>query len=207
MGKPDFTKSGATGVCQPYVSQGRQLCRSGWLPSLAAITFLPIGYVISIFSQVIYLKWREWFERWRNLRRWLSFHGAVLDSLIPNNPDWTRDETVRHWAIPEPIIESRTLLLTASRNGQLSVNTHRYIRGWIARRMDVVAIDISVISATFLVIIFAFVFLGVPRITNTVIAITSLIITVLVIIALVWNIIVLRRQVIEVIAGIYRTYR
>lgn len=166
-----------------------------WLLALAAITFLPIGYIISILGQAVYLNWRRWFWKCRWLRGWLGFHGAAMDSL---KKDESKDES-KH----EAIVEARTLLLTASRKGYLSVHTHRYIRDWIARRMDVVAINQSVIWATVLAIIVARVFLGVP----CRMAIEPLIVLIFIIVVMVWSIIVLRRQVIEVIAGIYQTYR
>ncbi len=167
------------------------------LAALAALIFLPSGYVISIIGQSVYLNWRSCFIRLRfgRLRGCLGFHGAALDSLDPANQ--YRDEA---------IIEARTLLLTASRNGPLSVNTHRYMRDWIAKRMDVVAINLSLLLATFLAFIITLILLSFAR-GLSLTAIIPFIISILVIIAMVYSIVVLRRQVIRVIAGIYRTYR
>src|SRR3990167_7789047 len=121
-----------------------------WLLGLA-ITFLPIGYVISIFSQFVYLKWRRWFACYPRLRICLGFHGAAHDKLRVPGSKLTQDEK------NEEILEARTLILTASRNGVLTVEAHRYIRDWIARRMDVVAIDQSIFWATIFANIIAFI--------------------------------------------------
>lgn len=177
-----------------------------WLLALAAITFLPIGYVISILGQVVYLNWRRWLTRLRLhcLVGWLGFHGAALDVFRVSRSD-KRDERT----LDEAINEARTLLLTASTNDPLGVHTHRYIRDWIARRMDVVAISASIIWASVLAIIFAIIFLALLGVPHHLLfglsgVITLLIVVVLVGIVMVCSIIVLRRQIIEVITGIYR---
>lgn len=172
---------------------------SQWLLGLAAITLLPIGYVISVFSQVVYLNWRRCFARWSSLRGLLGFHGTATDRFRVPDSKLSQDEK------DEAIIEARTLLLTASRNGPLTVVTHRYIRDWIARRMDVVAINQSVIWATvFAIIIAFFVFRWFP---SSIAQAIPLVISFIVIIVMTCSVWVLRRQVVEVIAGIYRTYR
>lgn len=163
------------------------------LAASAAVTFLPLGYIISIFGQFVYLNWRRCFIGFRRLGGWLGFHGAAMDRL---GFQLIQDEA---------IIEARTLLLTASRDGPLSVDTHRYIRNWIARRMDVVAINLSVIVATVLAGIIALIFFHwFP--SSFAQAIPLLISSALVMAVMVCSIVVLRRQVIEVITRIYREW-
>lgn len=166
------------------------ILQPAWIAALIAMS-LPIGYMISIFSQVMYLNWRRCCFRIPRLRQWLGFHGAAMDRLGLQE---IRDEA---------IIEARTLLLTASSNGALSVETQRYMRDWISRRMDVVAINQSIIWATFLAVIIAFIFWRASPCYN--LFSTPSLISVIVILAMFFSILVLRRQVIEVIAGIYRT--
>ena len=165
---------------------------------------LPIGYIISIIGQSVYLNWRRCLWRWRRLRGWLGFHGAAMDGLVGASTGSNRYEPTQD----ERIIEARTLLLTARGNGPLSVDTHRYIRDWIARRMDVVAINQSLVLATFFAGIIAFFVVSRlqpgPPCDRAVIVLS--IISVAVVLAMILSIWILRRQVIEVIGGIYRTY-
>ncbi len=194
-----------------------------WL-GLAVITFLPIGYIISIASQVIYLNWRRCFPG-SLLQGWLGFHSAAMDRL--NILDSTLTQNERDKVInernerDEVIIEARTLLLSASKHGPLNVEAHKYTRNWIARRMDVVAIDQSLIIATFVAPFFAVIIaviiyaLRLGRPSHFVVVFPLIIsgiailgfISFIVILVLILSILTLRRQVIEVISGIYRTYR
>ena len=171
-----------------------------WLLALAAIAFLPIGYVISIFGQVVYLNWRRCFARYRWLRGWLGFHGAAMDTAGVKFLGFRDDQPTQY----EAIIEARTLLLTALTK-RIPVRTHQYIRDWIARRMDVVAMNQSIFSATLFAMIIAVVFFR-PFQYSIALAVLSGIST-FVIIVMIVSIMVLRRQVIEVIAGIYRTHK
>jgi len=166
-----------------------------WLLALAAITFLPIGYIISVFSQTVYLNWRRYLGR---IRGWLGFHGAAMDRIINamHNIQGSEDEAVN---------EARTLLLTSMKNGVLDIETSRYMRDWISRRMDVVAINQSICCATLLAGIITLIPLwrfGQPTAAWLIPFITSILVG----ISMICSIIVLRRQIIEVIAGIYRTY-
>ena len=183
---------------KPHLFKKEALHDLQWLLGVAGITFLPIGYIISIIEQSVYLNWRRRLWGCPRIRRWLGFHGAALDNAVPTNQE--RDE---------PIIEARTLLLTASRNGPLSVDTHLYIRNWIARRADVCAINLSLIVATFLAGIVALVLylklLGDDTSWGAVGILA--IISVFVILVTLCSYSTLRRQLIEVVAGIYRTYR
>jgi len=165
----------------------------GLIAALIAIS-LPIGYIVSIIGQSVYL-------------RWLGVHGAAMDQLVREPEGSNRDEPTRD----EAIIEARTLLLTAHGLFLDPTNTHRYIRDWIARRMDVIAINQSLFLATLLagiIAIIAFVICRLQPGPPSAIAVIILsIISVAVILAMILSIRILRRQVIEVIAGIYRTYR
>jgi hypothetical protein len=111
----------------------------------------------------------------------------------------------------EAIIEARTLLLTASRNGPLTVVTHSYMRNWIARRMDVVAIDESLLLATlcapFIAWVIGWVICRHQPGPFSPIDVALISISTAVILTMLLSICVLRRQVVKVIEGIYRTYR
>ncbi|GEM_PF-2534091 len=173
------------------------------LVGLAGIVFLPIGYMISTFSQWVYLNWRTWFADIPWLRRCLGFHGAAFDRVRDPKKPLSRCER------DEAIIEARTIFLTASANGKLTVDSHNYIRDRIARRMDVVAMNSSIILATifapfllFIISLFGFQYF-LPRNGPAIywwLAVSFLIIVVAV---MIWSIMTLRKQVIEIIALIY----
>ncbi|MBI4186703.1 MAG: hypothetical protein HY530_04250 [Chloroflexi bacterium] len=173
----------------------------GLIAAFIAVS-LPIGYIISIVSQAVYLSWRRCLWNCRHLRGWLGYHGAAMDmagitsigfpgAMPPDNRD-------------ERLNEANTLLLTAL-SKRTSVRTQEYVRNWIARRQDVCAMNQSVILATLLAPILAFVICklqpGSPR-ADVVIFLSS--VSAAVILAMIFGIQVLRKQVIEVIAGIYR---
>ena len=107
----------------------------------------------------------------------------------------------------EAVIEARTLLLSATIRGPLNIEAHSYIRNWIARRMDVVALSLSLVMATLFLGMIALVISVIrPGQLDTTSTTVLSVISATVIITMVLSIWVLRRQVIEVIAGIYRTY-
>ncbi len=175
----------------------------GLVAALIAVS-LPIGYIISIIGQSVYLISRRCLWGWLRLRGGLGVHGAAMDKLVRESEEFNRDEPTKD----EAIIEARTLLLTASGLFLDPISTHRYIRDWIARRMDVVAINQSLLLATFFAGIIAFVIYRLqPGPPSATAVIVLSIISATVILAMILSIRVLRRQVIEVIAGIYRTYR
>jgi len=170
----------------------------------------PIGYVISITGQSVYLNWRRCLWKYQRVRGWLGVHGAAMDRLVRESGgsdsdiiERLRDESTRD----EATNEARTLLLTASR-GPLSVNTHRYMRDWIARRMDVMAISLPLLLATLFAGIIALVICMLQPGPPCAVAVIVLSITSAVaILVMIWSTRILRRQVIEVITGIYSTYR
>lgn len=177
-------------IWNPHTSRDLQS-----LVALAAVIFLPIGYVISILSQTVYLNWRRCFAGCPPLRGWLGFHGAALDTI-----------SISGAPLDEAVIEARTLLLTASRKGPLTIDTHLYMRNWIARRMDVVAINHSIIWATVFAGIIALVAHILQPGSPSDIAVIVFIISAAVVKVMILSIGIMRNQVIEVIAGIYRTY-
>jgi multisubunit Na+/H+ antiporter MnhF subunit len=174
----------------------------GLIAALIAIS-LPIGYVISIWGQFVYLNWRRClYGCGRCLRGWLGFHGAAIDRVGIPSPDFP--------IYDEADIEARTLLLSSSW-GPFNVDTHEYMRNWIARRMDVIAINQSLFWATIFAGVIAIIAFVICRLQpgpscSTAIVILS-IVSIAVILTMVLSIWVLRRQVIEVIAGIYQTYQ
>lgn len=170
------------------------------LVALIVIGFLPIGYIISVVEQLIYLSWRRYLTRWRNLRGWLGVHGAAMDRLKVAFLGFRGDEPIQD----EAIIEARTLLLTALADG-IPVSTHRYVRDWIARRADVSAINLSLIVANVFAIFVALTALCISG--KWLPPVILLAFCILVISVMVCSIRVLRRQIVEVISGIYRRYR
>ena len=164
-----------------------QVCHnSPWLIGLAAIAFLPIGYIISILGQLLYLNCRC-----------LGVHRAAA-----------RRAKVFKGLDYEPSLEAKSLLLSALRT-EIPVNTHLYMRDWISRRADVMSINGSLIIATVLAPIFAICVLLCLRLsftcTCTVCILTS--VSVGVLILLCCSYCVLRKQVIQVITRVFRTYR
>ena len=147
---------------------------------------MPIGYVISIVGTSIYLKW-------------LGVHRAAMEMVRVSPIRFLDGKLTRD----EAIVEANSTLLAALRNGipGISLEGHCYIRDWIRRRMDVVAINFSLIVATLLAGIIALV-IWVWQHPNGVII--PLIISILVILAMICNMRKWHRGVVEVIAGIYR---
>ena len=170
---------------------------------LVAIS-LPLGYVISILGQWCYLQWawpRIGLHREAMIREYRVERRLIAKS--GENAEASDDEA---------IIEARTLLLT-SRPSTLerdhSVDVQSFIRNWIARRMDVIAINQSIIVATIIALIVAIVVIWItPKLEfawswgELALGFTCVIVL--------WIMCVSRRtlgrQVVEVIAGVYREY-
>jgi len=113
-----------------------QIICSNTLPGLIAALIaisLPIGYILSIIGQTLYLK-----------LKWLGVHGAATDRVNKETGRLNCDDSTRD----EAVIEARTLLLTTRGPFLDPIKTHKYMRDWIARRMDVIAINQSLIVAT-----------------------------------------------------------
>ncbi len=156
---------------------------------LALLAFLPVGYVISIFIQ------------WRYLVGF-GTHRAAMDRLRIPGLGFPDDPT----AANEGIIEARTLLLVTLHTNAIPLDAHKFIRDWNARRYDVIAINRSIIAANilaFAVFVLAFFFSGIDWRWPWVFA--PLIVSVILIMWLDNRI--LRNQIIEVIAGVYRRHR
>ena len=101
----------------------------------------------------------------------------------------------------EATIEARTHLMAfrAALREKGSVDAHQFMRDWISRRMDVVAIDQSLILATILAGIMALGFFRpFPSSVRLNVALGA---STLLIMVMVCSIRVLRRQVVEVIRG------
>ena len=101
---------------------------TGIIVSLAVITFLPVGYILSIFQQWIYYT-----------RKSLGIHreAAIRASFPPFFPD------------VEPNIEVYSLKLIWDYN-QGTLDKHKFFNEWVRRRMDVIAINFSLLIATLL---------------------------------------------------------
>jgi len=97
---------------------------------VVVIFFLPVGYIISVFQQWLYLKIPQ-----------LGIHGkAKKEANFQFRPDDIDDE---------PSIEAYSLLL-AVWDKKMKLEQHKWIQDWIRRRMDVIAINFSFIIATVL---------------------------------------------------------
>ncbi len=160
----------------PHLLENQAFPSPQWLLALAAIAFLPIGYVISILAQLLYLNLPCLGVHRRAAKKAKVFPGFNY----------------------EPSLEAQTLLLSALTEG-ITVSTHQYIRNWIARRMDVSAISLSLITANFIAIVIA-------CFTELEFHPPAIVFLSLVTLVMFCSIVVLRRQIIEVIAGVYQRY-
>jgi hypothetical protein len=157
------------------------------LIALAAIIFIPIGYIISILQQWLYLQFKcLGIHRKAKIEAGIDFSGQPDD---------------------EATIEARSLLLILSK--RIPLDHNRFIQDWIRRRMDVIAINFSLIVAT----IFSGIIFLIPRIFQwnprfSILRIACPIaISVFVVVAAYLNIRQLKKQITEVITRIYEEYK
>ncbi|MBI4267762.1 MAG: hypothetical protein HY662_03150 [Chloroflexi bacterium] len=167
------------------------------LTALIAVSFLPIGYVLSVTSQWAYL-------------RWFGLHRQALrQALGGDNFIRFRNESEANAPRDEATVEARTLLLTVlgsiSAGNVISMESHQYIRNWIARRMDVQAINQSLILANVLGFILALIVVLFNCKPWAFLALFGFVTLVTLIMFL--SILALRRQVVQTIAGLYQVYR
>jgi len=96
------------------------------LIALSVITFLPVGYIISIFQQWIYYT-----------KKSLGMHreATIRASSPPFFPD------------VEANIEAYSLKLIWDYN-QRKLDKHKFFNEWVRRRMDVITINFSLLIAT-----------------------------------------------------------
>jgi hypothetical protein len=188
-------------------------------------TFLPIGYLLSILTQAIYLNWRrcihrlsnirciKWFFekscfRWlltklivsRNIRNYLGFHTLALANI-------RKDLNESKYANDESLLESLALLRSTI-NPPLDVENQVYVRNWISRRMDVIAINQSICLATILsAIIGTILFFQKSGQHSKPALIILVIVSVFVFLVTVFSSQTLKRQVVAVIEGMFRKYK
>ena len=155
------------------------------LISLAVITFIPIGYIISILQQVLYY-----------IIPFLGMHRAAKKKSSLNlagDPKF------------EPIVEAYSVLLVVDK--RISLDMHQYFRDWIRRRMDVVAINFSLFIATLLAFIIPFLitryYLKSNILYNNTVEIL-LLVSVVVIIITILSMVVLHLQIRTLITEIYK---
>jgi len=162
-----------------------------WIAAFAAIIFLPIGYVISVFGQTLYLNGKFFGWRGCHTKALKRTGGNISLSLSTNNE-----------AINEAMALLRSTILPP-----FNIETQQYVRDWIARRMDVLAIDQSLFIATILAaVVGACMFLFGSRQNSGLALIVLGIVSVIVLLITSWSICTLRRQVIIVIKDIFRKY-
>jgi hypothetical protein len=167
------------------------------IAAAAAISFVPIGFVLSTLGLFVYLKCggvhQEALKKLKGQAGW----EAQLLSLFP--------EQCR----AEPKLEVLSTLLVV--DGILSLEMERFARDWVSRRMDVIAICRSVMIATLVApvagFVLPFIFLRQPwpmwawgNWTFWSLAALSLVLSVY----MFWGEQLLRDQVSDLIAGIFK---
>ena len=159
---------------------------------IAGVTFIPVGYILSVFQQCLYL----WHPR-------IGMHRSALRKA--------NKEKELTSAVDEPSIEAYTLILTIKTNkleNNDSLKRYEWLRGWIAKRMDVIAIDFSLIIATPLALITAFACcllistVQIEFMRFLLVGITAFVICLIIW----WNKKLLRKQVIIVIKDCYERF-
>jgi hypothetical protein len=154
-----------------------------------ALSFLPLGYIISVISQTLYLGCKKH-----------GIHIAAKNKAGVNFLDNPQDE---------PTLEALSLMLTLER--RLSLKEHIFLQDWVRKRMDVLAINSSLIISTVLALLFAplisiVYFQCSPQIINFNV-IFLIIVSGSIIAVLYRNSTLLRRQVIKVIAETYEKFK
>jgi len=118
------------------------------IAGVAGATFLPIGYLISILQQIIYL-WSQ--------KPWLGMTGrAIRESALFEN---TNER--------EYLLEAEACLFVMSKKHNVTaankpvehkpdVESQKFFQDWIRNRNNVMAINLSIIITTILVIVIVF---------------------------------------------------
>lgn len=167
--------------------------------AIAAASFLPIGYLISILQQIIYL----WLKR-----PWLGITGRAIKEA--NVFQETNER--------EYLLEAEACLLVMSdkvrvnkdevKDSKPDVDKQRFLQDWIRNRNNVMAINGSLMVASVLVILTAVL---VPHFclkwemqAELRWLAFAIVVTVLVLVISGWSWVILRREVIRVEAGIYK---
>lgn len=115
--------------------------------AIATITFLPTGYIISVLSQWIYLSIKSCGIHKKALnkaKKKFRFNFSYFD--LPGNP---KDEAM---------IEAYSTILVTFKGKELGLNFKEEDWTWIKKRMDILAINLSLIVATILAFLSALVF-------------------------------------------------
>lgn len=168
---------------------------------LGVILFLPVGYIISIASQALYL-----YGVWERLRVVQRVHSAAMKRIGIVFPGFL-DNLGDRQGPKEEIVEARTLLLTALDTRTIPFESNRFIRDWIARRIDVIAINSSIIMASMLAIVIFLILYILFRATfqwEWLGAFASIMVAAVLATLLANR--VLQRQIVDVIAGLYRRH-
>lgn len=155
------------------------------LIGVMAIIFIPIGYIISITQQMLYLACP-----------FLGIHSSAMNRK-------NRNKIYKKCkCCVEPKLEALSLIKTVQSENSMVAADH--VRNWINKRMDIVAINSSLIVATIVSIAIAYIFQKIfcgksYQTTDMewkfIPSITFLVLTVLIL-----SIILLRNQIIIVIA-------
>ena len=104
--------------------------------AIIAASFLPVGYLISILGQSLYL---------------LSPFGVHLRATRKADIRFGDNDACRGlWGRWEPRIEALSCFAAASHPGCATIDESRYLQGWVRNRTNVLAIDFSLMLSTVL---------------------------------------------------------
>lgn len=155
-----------------------------------AIAFLPIGYIITILQQSIYLSFKC-----------LGLHRKAKNNAMfefPGKPDC------------EPIIEVYSTFSIIHEWIELKYQKH--FQDWIRRRMDVLVISSSILTATLIsplcvIALRYLVFREKEQFLNLNYHYILIVVMILISAIMFWNIILLRIQLTKLLTKIYKKYR
>ena len=169
------------------------------LVAATVVVSLPIGYIISIFTQLYYLKLRSFV--------WMKgiHQKAKIDSRIKFKKLGFENEPE-----DEPTTEAYASLLLLRMNPVL-LPVQEFMRNWISRRMDIIAINQSLVAVVFLscgtahgMPLFHRQCLDVDHLSPD--ATCLLILSLIILVVLLSSIKVLSNQIVIVVSGVFRHY-
>lgn len=160
------------------------------------LTFLPVGYLISILQQILYYKC-------------LGIHKKAI---IESNFDIYKYYNELNFKKNELIIEALSVLYTTGINVNkiIKIDELKFRQEWISRRMDILSINLSLILSTF----FSIIFILIPILCfkwqfqiNIIKMIFSSLIAIIILLILSISYCIIKNQLIKFISEIYKTYK
>jgi len=167
---------------------------------IAAASFLPIGYLISILQQIIYL--------WLKIP-WLGITGrAIKKSNVFQNTNEREYMLEAEACLVVMSKKVKTNEVKKVKDNEPDVDKQRFLQDWIRNRNNVMAINSSLMVASMLAFLTAFL---VPHFCfEWEIQVEwrwfgfAIVVTILVFVTLVWSWVILSQEVVRVEAGIYK---